>query len=151
VRSFVADSEHGEGLALHELKLQPVLGIWKSLEKSADSKPMVSMILCNVDGFQVSHERSAGGLTRRSWRKEDLLQHGVSLEGGVTEVPGQTRFLDVHDVIAASGRGPNENHLLIPYDPAIVATGEVMRRLVDSCASTFSMVIGNERTRVPVA
>ena len=29
-------------------------GVWKSFKKSADSKPMVSMAMCNVDGFQVS-------------------------------------------------------------------------------------------------
>ena len=39
----------------------------------------------------------------------------------------------------------------IPYAPAIAATGELLRRLEDSCPSTFSIEIGNERTRVPVA
>jgi hypothetical protein len=42
--------------------------------------------------------------------RRNLLQHGISLERGITEVPGQTRFVQVHDVFAAARRGANENH-----------------------------------------
>src|SRR5262249_20256549 len=53
---------------------------------------------------------SASRLARRSRCEEDLLQHRVSLEGRVTEVSGQTGFLQVHDVFAAARRGPDKNH-----------------------------------------
>src|SRR5262245_33372808 len=51
-------------------------------------------------------KRSARRLARRGWRKEDLLQHCVSLQGGITEVPGQTLLLQVHDVFATARRSP---------------------------------------------
>src|SRR5207245_3523054 len=49
-------------------------------------------------------------LARRRRRKEDLLQHCVSLQGRITAVPCQTRFLKVHDVLTAARRGPDENY-----------------------------------------
>ena len=55
-------------------------------------------------------KRSASRLARRCRGKEDLLQHGVSLERRITEVPRQTRFFEVHDVLAAARGGPDENH-----------------------------------------
>ena len=39
----------------------------------------------------------------------------------------------------------------LPIVRAIAASGELVRGLEDSCPSTFSIEIGNERTRVPVA
>jgi hypothetical protein len=42
--------------------------------------------------------------------EEDLLQHGVPVEVWIGEVPGQTRFLQVHDVFTAARRGADQNH-----------------------------------------
>ena len=43
-----------------------------------------------------------------------------------------------------------QDWLVLPAVPAIAASGEPVRLLADSCPSTFSIEIGNERTRVPV-
>src|SRR5262245_2239753 len=55
-------------------------------------------------------ERPAGSLTGGGRCKEDLLQHAVSRESRITKMPGQTWFVEVHDVIAATRRGADENH-----------------------------------------
>jgi hypothetical protein len=55
------------------------------------------------------------------------------------------RFLSRHASIQTASR------LALPISRAIASSGELMRRLADSCPNTFSIEIGNERTRAPVA
>ena len=43
------------------------------------------------------------------------------------------------------------SRLALPISRAIASRGERVRALEDLCPSTFSIEIGNERTRVPVA
>src|SRR6185312_6491675 len=37
----------------HNVRLRYCFSIWKALKKSSDSKPMISMAMCNIDGRQV--------------------------------------------------------------------------------------------------
>src|SRR6202044_3560827 len=55
-------------------------------------------------------ERTSRRLARRRRREEYLLQHRVSFEGGIAQVPGQNRLFQGHNVFTATRRGPHENH-----------------------------------------
>src|SRR5215813_5992914 len=59
---------------------------------------------------QPPDEGGAGGLAGGRGSEEDLLQDGISAIRRVVEMPGQTRLLDVHDVLAAARGGPDEDH-----------------------------------------
>src|SRR5216683_7127940 len=64
--------------------------------------------------FTALHESlnklSARRLARAGRCKKDLLQHGVSFEGRICEVLGDARLVEMHDVLTAPGRCPNENY-----------------------------------------
>src|SRR4030095_150351 len=49
-------------------------------------------------------------LARLSGSKEDLDQDGVPFEHRIPEVPGETGFFQVHDVLAASWSGARQDH-----------------------------------------
>jgi len=59
---------------------------------------------------QAFDEGGTGRLARLRRRKEDFLQHRVALKLGIAEILREARFIEVHDVFAAAGRGADEDH-----------------------------------------
>ena len=57
-----------------------------------------------------ANECFAGGLTHIGEREEDLLQDRIALQVRVIELGGQSRFVQVHDVLATARRRANEDH-----------------------------------------
>src|ERR1044072_569964 len=72
---------------LHDVGRCDRLGIWESFKNSADSIPMVSMTVCNVDGCQVLTScrnpicQSIGLLDRHKGIHQDGVPHAID-EGG---------------------------------------------------------------------
>ena len=59
---------------------------------------------------EATDELLARGLARITRSEENLLQNRISLKRRVAEVPGEARLLEMHHILAASWRGPNEDH-----------------------------------------
>src|SRR5207247_8017082 len=57
-------------------------------------------------------ECPASGLARGRRREEDLLEDGIAPILRILEVLGETRLLEVHDVLAAARRRADEDHAM---------------------------------------